>query len=218
MPKSIPRPSPATLISALALFVALGGTGYAAILLPKNSVGAKQIRTSGVTSKDIRRGAVRSLDVRNNTLVGRDVRARSLGGREILESTLATVPHAVAADTLGGLSAAQLKVSCPPTTDPASATCMETSHRSAQSFGQANATCFLAGRRLPTYPELVGYFNLQRPVGPGGEWTASVGESSTTPGQLVATVVLTNTGSSVEFIDATGAAQRSFRCAASPAN
>ncbi len=38
------RPSPAMVVSLAALFVALGGTGYAAIVLPANSVGTKQVK------------------------------------------------------------------------------------------------------------------------------------------------------------------------------
>jgi hypothetical protein len=37
-------PSPALAVALLALFVALGGTGYAAVTLQKNSVGSKQLR------------------------------------------------------------------------------------------------------------------------------------------------------------------------------
>jgi hypothetical protein len=39
----------ANVVACLALFVALGGTGYAALKLPKNSVGAKQLRKGAVT-------------------------------------------------------------------------------------------------------------------------------------------------------------------------
>jgi len=45
-------------ISVLALFVALGGTGYAAMSLPANSVGAKQLKNSAVTSSKIKNEAV----------------------------------------------------------------------------------------------------------------------------------------------------------------
>ena len=47
-------PSPATGISLLALFVALGGTSYAAVTLPRNSVGTKQIQRSAVTSTKVK--------------------------------------------------------------------------------------------------------------------------------------------------------------------
>ena len=44
------HPSPALVISLIALFVALGGTSYAAITsLPANSVGTKQLKNSAVT-------------------------------------------------------------------------------------------------------------------------------------------------------------------------
>ena len=36
-------------LGALALFVALGGTGYAAVTLPRNSVGTRQLRAGSVT-------------------------------------------------------------------------------------------------------------------------------------------------------------------------
>ena len=43
------RPSAALVIAVLALFVALGGTGYAAVRLAANSVGTAQIRNGAVT-------------------------------------------------------------------------------------------------------------------------------------------------------------------------
>ena len=43
----------ANAIASLALFVALGGTSYAAVNLPANSVGAKQIKTRAVSLRKI---------------------------------------------------------------------------------------------------------------------------------------------------------------------
>jgi hypothetical protein len=40
-----PRRSPAMLVALLALFVALGGSSYAALQLPRASVGTKQLKT-----------------------------------------------------------------------------------------------------------------------------------------------------------------------------
>jgi hypothetical protein len=55
-------------LALLALFVALGGTSYAATQLSKNSVGAKQIK----------RAAVRSAEVKDRSLLERDFRLGQL--------------------------------------------------------------------------------------------------------------------------------------------
>jgi hypothetical protein len=48
-------PSPALVVSLIALFVALGGTSYAAITaaLPANSVGTKQLKNGAVTAAKV---------------------------------------------------------------------------------------------------------------------------------------------------------------------
>jgi len=51
--RSLRHPSPALVISLIALFVALGGTTYAAANLPTNSVGTAQIRNGAVTKTKI---------------------------------------------------------------------------------------------------------------------------------------------------------------------
>ena len=56
------RPSPATVIAVIALVIALGGTSYAAVTLPRNSVGTAQLKNNAVTS----------LKVANNSLLKAD--------------------------------------------------------------------------------------------------------------------------------------------------
>jgi hypothetical protein len=51
------RPSHAIVISYLALFIALGGASYAAVTLPANSVGTKQIKNRAVTLGKISQSA-----------------------------------------------------------------------------------------------------------------------------------------------------------------
>lgn len=58
MKKRLRTPSPAFVVSLIALFVALGGTTYAATSLPKNSVGTKQLKKDAVTGAKIKDGAV----------------------------------------------------------------------------------------------------------------------------------------------------------------
>jgi hypothetical protein len=53
----------ANVTASLALFIALGGSSYAAITLPRNSVGAKQIRAKAVGGAEIRNKSVRVRDL-----------------------------------------------------------------------------------------------------------------------------------------------------------
>jgi hypothetical protein len=61
-------PSPAMVVACTALVVALGGTGYAAIKLPRNSVGAKQLRPNAVTSGKVRNGSLQAKDFARSQL------------------------------------------------------------------------------------------------------------------------------------------------------
>jgi Collagen triple helix repeat (20 copies) len=62
------RPSPALVVSLVALSVALGGTGYAAIVLPANSVGAKQIKRNAVTGAKVKNSSLVASDFRPGQL------------------------------------------------------------------------------------------------------------------------------------------------------
>jgi hypothetical protein len=62
----------------LALFVALGGVSYAAIALPANSVGSKQIKRGAVKSSDIGKDAVTSVKVKNGSLLATDFKPGQL--------------------------------------------------------------------------------------------------------------------------------------------
>jgi hypothetical protein len=55
------RPSPALIVSTIALLVASGGASYAAFTLPRNSVGTKQIKNKAVTLLKIAPGAQKAL-------------------------------------------------------------------------------------------------------------------------------------------------------------
>ena len=50
------------LVAYLALFVALGGTSYAAVKLPRNSVGNAQLRSNSVTAAKVRNGTLQRVD------------------------------------------------------------------------------------------------------------------------------------------------------------
>ena len=62
----------------LALFIALGSVSYAAVALPKNSVGSKQIKNGRVKNSDLATNAVTTAKVRNGSLLATDFKAGQL--------------------------------------------------------------------------------------------------------------------------------------------
>ena len=56
------------IVGYLALFIALGGTSYAAVNLPRNSVGNKQLRANAVTSGKVKNRTLRPTDFAPGTL------------------------------------------------------------------------------------------------------------------------------------------------------
>jgi hypothetical protein len=52
----------ANVVASVALFLALGGTGYAALRLPRGSVGSAAVRDGALRSRDIRDGTLRRRD------------------------------------------------------------------------------------------------------------------------------------------------------------
>ena len=66
------RPSHTTVAAYMALFIALGGTSYAAVKLPKNSVGSTQIKKNAVSSSKVKNGSLTKSDFKASDLpVGR---------------------------------------------------------------------------------------------------------------------------------------------------
>ncbi|MEA2404161.1 MAG: hypothetical protein QOE08_808 [Thermoleophilaceae bacterium] len=63
----------ANVVSLIALFVALGGTSYAAI-----TITGKNVKNGSLTGKDIQDGSVGTLDVKNGGLLAKDFKAGQL--------------------------------------------------------------------------------------------------------------------------------------------
>lgn len=72
------RPSPAMVVALLALFVALGGSSYAAITLKKNSVKSRNIANGQVKRVDIGKDAINSSKVELFSLVAEDFKPGEL--------------------------------------------------------------------------------------------------------------------------------------------
>lgn len=66
------------IVALLSLFVSLGGMGYAATQLPRNSVGTAQLRAKAVTTAKLANDAVTSSKVADHSLLATDFRAGQL--------------------------------------------------------------------------------------------------------------------------------------------
>ena len=100
------RPSPALVISCIALFVSLGGVSYGVATgfidsreIKNNQVRSKDLRNNGIRTFDIRNNEVRGFDIRNSSVQGRDIALNTLTGADVSEQDLEKVPSAAAADT-----------------------------------------------------------------------------------------------------------------------
>jgi hypothetical protein len=77
------RPSAAMVISVIALFVALGGVGYAAVSLPSNSVGTAQLQNASVTNHKILNGAVGNFKLAFGAVGARKLANGAVGTNQI---------------------------------------------------------------------------------------------------------------------------------------
>ena len=82
-PFSAERLSYANVIASLALFVALGGTGVAAVTLDRDSVGSAQIRSDAVRSPEIAKDAVRSPEISSGAVRSSEIRDASISAADL---------------------------------------------------------------------------------------------------------------------------------------
>jgi hypothetical protein len=86
------RPSPALAVSFVALVVALGGTAYAGITIPKGSVGTNQLKNKAVTNAKLGPGTVGTAKIKNGAVTASKINTSGL-----------TVPNATTAAALSGV-------------------------------------------------------------------------------------------------------------------
>jgi len=189
----------ANVTATIALFVALGGSTYAAVKLS-----GRDIKAHSLTARNYRRGSVT--------------------GAAVSEKTLGVVPSAKEAVRLDGVTFEQLLVACPEGTLPAADTCIETQAHPPLPLHSAMLACAGIeaqkgpGRRLPTYNELaIALTHDEIALAPGGELTSQVYPSTANPGLVEALYVTSETGN-VALTSDTDPGAKSFRCVADPLN
>ena len=187
----------ANVMSTLAVFIALGGSSYAAVSL-------------------------NGRDLRHRSVPGTKIKRNALTGVEIRESKLGRVPWAAYADRLSPEAMQQLLDKCPAGMFPAAGTCIEETPREPTSYGSAVQQCQYVGtprgpgRRLPTHGELLAAL-ARVDLAPGGELTSNVYPSSQYPGGLDVLYVTTKGGAVALTVDRFEGA-KAFRCATDPVN
>jgi hypothetical protein len=191
------RLSYANVMATAAVFIALGGSSYAAL-------------------------TITGADVRNGSLSYRDLKKNTLGGSRVKEARLGKVPRARNADRLNGLSSARLLVRCPDATVPVYDVCVETGARGPLPYTGAAIACegvdrdATPGRRLPSHDELltaIGEPGVS--LAPGGELTRNVYPAAN--GRVDVLYVTDDVGS-VAITPNTAAGAKAFRCVTDPLN
>ncbi len=77
------RITPSLIISLLALIVSLGGVSYAAIQIPKNSVGTKQLKRNAVSPAKLKKNAVRTAKLKRGAVTAAKLQAGSVNSSKI---------------------------------------------------------------------------------------------------------------------------------------
>jgi hypothetical protein len=78
----------ANVISVIALFVALGGASYAAVTLPKNSVGPKQIKKRAVRARHINKNSVSASKIQRNSISSPKIADGSVFGADLADDSI----------------------------------------------------------------------------------------------------------------------------------
>ncbi len=146
LPKLKGKLTYANLMATVAVFIALGGSAYAALRVPPNSVGTRQLKAASVTTGKLAGGAITAAKVAEHSLTGQDLDLPALG----------TVPSAANANTadnanmVGGHAA-----SCPESSTLIRGLCFDShANPEAPNLEAAAEDCAAKGGYLPSPMEL----------------------------------------------------------------
>jgi hypothetical protein len=182
--------SPALVISVTALFVALGGSVYAA---KKAKIDGRAIRTKSIPGNRVKPRSIAANRLKPGVLDGSAI-ASPLTGADINELTLGQVPSAAHADSadsaqsavdaqtaLNAVNAVDAKtvnghsVGCLPGTQPFAGACWESSASSAVDAPTAARKCAVRGGTLPEALQLAAFAEVPGVnIDAGDEWSSDV--------------------------------------------
>jgi hypothetical protein len=188
MRQGIWRQSPALAISVIALFVALGGSVYAA---KKAKINGQAIRAKSIPGNRLKPHSIGADRLKPGVLRADPVANGPLTGADINELTLEQVPSATHADSadsaqsavdaqtaLNAVNAVDAKtvnghsVGCLPGTRAFAGACWEASQRSAVNAPTAARKCATGGGSLPEALQLAAFAEeVGVNLDPGDEWS-----------------------------------------------
>lgn len=190
MKQGIRRHAPALVISVIALFVALGGSVYAA---KKAKINGKAIRAKSIPGNRLQPRSIAANRLKPGVLKSATSTA-PLTGADINELTLGQVPSAAHADTAGtaqsavdaqtalnAVNAVDAQtvnghgVGCLPGTQPFAGACWESSPSSAVNAPTAARKCAARGAILPEALQLAAFAEEQGVnLDSGDEWSSEL--------------------------------------------
>jgi hypothetical protein len=214
------RHLPALALALIALFVALGGTVYAAA-----KISGKAIKVKSLPGNRLKPGSVPGNRLRPGAIPGNRLAPGSITGIQVDTATLGQVPTAVYADSAGSARDAETALNAVNAVNATkvnghSAGCAQAerffagscwqpaSSEAALSAPAAAASCASRGAELPSALLLAAF--SQQPgivLAPGDEWTSDVTNVSGTDQYGVVTVSSTN-----QLASALSTATKKFRC------
>lgn len=201
MTRGLRRQAPALTVACLALFVALGGTVYAA-----KKLDGHQIKPKSLPGNRLAPGSVPGNRLKPGAILGSSLAPGSITGTQIDAATLGQVPAAVHADSADTAHESQIalvagsaevaqrvngyEAGCESGTRPFAGACWETeSGDSARTAPEAAAACASRGGELPG-ALLLAAFSKQPGIGlaPEDEWTGEIPSYSDVNSYSVLTV------------------------------
>ncbi len=214
------RPSPAFLVSVLALVLALGGTVYAAKKLNGRSIVVKSIPGNRLKLHTVPANRLKP------GVLGRQFTG-PLTGADIDEASLGPVPNAVHADTadsartavdaetaLNAVNAVDAQTvngfgaGCGPGTQAFAGACWEASASAVLTAPAAAAECAARGGALPEALQLAAFAAEEGvKIDEGGEWSSDI---STVSGSNVYSAVTVSRQSEINVSVSTNT--RAYRC------
>jgi hypothetical protein len=219
-------PSPALVVAGLALFIALGGTVYAA--KKKARIDGKAVKVKSLPGNRVKLRSIPANRLKPDVFATLSAQAGPITGAEIDELTLGQVPeaaHAASADTAQSATDAQTAVNavnavnaqtvnghgagCLPATQQFAGACWQSfASETAVSAPAAATSCAVQGGTLPEALQLAAFSHQPGvTLDAGTEWTSDIPVVSS-PG-LYGVVTVSSSG---EVASTASTNTRKYRC------